>query len=211
MSKQLTTTSSLVAHPAKRAKLSHEKKSPSKSSSASATFATSASAASAKADAAAAASLGKAACRLDVHATFAGARTATLTLPHGPVETPVFMPVGTQGTMKGMTPEQVAECGPQIILSNTYHLGSRPGADRVDRLGGLHKMMHWPRNILTGAYYPCCWPWWNRRAILRPLLAYSSSVCCVVELPRRTDALPPRLYHHALVPRARLRRSNDYM
>jgi queuine tRNA-ribosyltransferase len=62
-----------------------------------------------------------------VHATHGPARASTLTLLHGPITTPVFMPVGTQGTIKGLTVSQVNELGPQIILGNTYHLGHRPG------------------------------------------------------------------------------------
>ena len=77
------------------------------------------------------------------------ARASLMTLPHGPVETPVFMPVGTQGTIKGLTSEQVDELGCQIILGNTYHLGLRPGADLVAEMGGLHKFMNWNRNLLT--------------------------------------------------------------
>lgn len=77
------------------------------------------------------------------------ARVGRLTLPHGPVDTPVFMPVGTQGTIKGLTSEQVKELGCQIILGNTYHLGLRPGTDVVDEMGGLHTFMNWKRNILT--------------------------------------------------------------
>jgi queuine tRNA-ribosyltransferase len=66
------------------------------------------------------------------------------------VETPVFMPVGTQGTVKGLTPNQIAdETGARIILGNTYHLFLRPGHETVDRLGGLHRFMHWDRAILT--------------------------------------------------------------
>ena len=72
-------------------------------------------------------------------------------MPHGIVETPVFMPVGTQGTIKGLTPEEVRtdplNC--QIILGNTYHLGHRPGGDVLQAMGGLHKFMGWDRNILT--------------------------------------------------------------
>jgi queuine tRNA-ribosyltransferase len=67
----------------------------------------------------------------------------------GVVETPVFMPVGTQGTVKAMYPETLKEVGAQIILANTYHLFLRPGHERVQKLGGLHKFMHWDRPILT--------------------------------------------------------------
>jgi queuine tRNA-ribosyltransferase len=77
------------------------------------------------------------------------ARTGIFRTPHGDIQTPVFMPVGTQATVKGMTPEQVAETGSQIILTNTYHLFLRPGADIVAAAGGLHKFMNWNKPILT--------------------------------------------------------------
>jgi queuine tRNA-ribosyltransferase len=77
------------------------------------------------------------------------ARRGQLTLSHGSVETPVFMPVGTQGTVKGITGDQLVDSGAQIILGNTYHLGLRPGKDRVAKLGGLHRFMDWNRPILT--------------------------------------------------------------
>jgi queuine tRNA-ribosyltransferase len=72
-----------------------------------------------------------------------------LTTGRGTIETPAFMPVGTAATVKAMTPEAVAETGAQIILGNTYHLMLRPGAERIERLGGLHKFMNWPGPILT--------------------------------------------------------------
>ena len=79
-----------------------------------------------------------------------GARAGLLETPHGMVETPVFMPVGTQGTVKGLTPRQIAdETGARIILGNTYHLYLRPGHETIDRLGGLHRFMDWDRAILT--------------------------------------------------------------
>ena len=81
--------------------------------------------------------------------TDGAARRGTLTLNHGVVQTPVFMPVGTYGTVKAMTPEAVRETGAQIILGNTYHLMLRPTAERVAKLGGLHKFMNWPGPILT--------------------------------------------------------------
>lgn len=68
---------------------------------------------------------------------------------HGVVETPIFMPVGTLGTVKAMTPEEVQELGARIILSNIYHLYLRPGVEVVEALGGLHKFMNWPGGILT--------------------------------------------------------------
>ncbi len=79
------------------------------------------------------------------------ARAATMTLGHGPVQTPVFMPVGTQGSIKGLTCEQVGAegLGVQLILGNTYHLGHRPGGDVVEGMGGLHRMMGWRGNLLT--------------------------------------------------------------
>ncbi len=77
------------------------------------------------------------------------ARRGTLHTRRGAIETPTFMPVGTQGTVKGMLPEQLKEIGTQIILGNTYHLYLRPGHERLARLGGLHRFMNWDRPILT--------------------------------------------------------------
>ena len=77
------------------------------------------------------------------------ARTGAITMPRGTVRTPAFMPVGTAGTVKAMYPEQVRETGADIVLGNTYHLMLRPGAERVTRLGGLHRMMRWEGPILT--------------------------------------------------------------
>jgi queuine tRNA-ribosyltransferase len=85
----------------------------------------------------------------EVIATFGKARACVLTLPHGPCKTPMFMPVGTQGTIKGLTSEQVTDLGCPIILGNTYHLGHRPGPDTLKELGGLHIFMNWDRNLLT--------------------------------------------------------------
>src|SRR5262249_15190773 len=82
-------------------------------------------------------------------ATDGPARRGRLNTPHGPVETPVFMPVGTQATVKGLTPEQVKATGAQIILGNTYHLALRPGDDLIAELGGLHRFMAWDGPILT--------------------------------------------------------------
>ena len=79
-----------------------------------------------------------------------GARLGVLHLPHGDVETPVFMPVGTQATVKAMTPDELKEMvNSYIILSNTYHLFLRPGHELIKKAGGLHKFMNWDRNILT--------------------------------------------------------------
>ena len=77
------------------------------------------------------------------------ARTGILSTPRGDIRTPAFMPVGTAGTVKALTVEQVAETGADILLGNTYHLMLRPTAERVQRLGGLHKFMRWDRPILT--------------------------------------------------------------
>jgi len=77
------------------------------------------------------------------------ARRGLLTTPHGDVETPVFMPVGTAGTVKGLTPDQVRDAGAKMILGNTYHLMLRPGAEAVAALGGLHKLTAWDGPILT--------------------------------------------------------------
>ncbi len=82
-------------------------------------------------------------------ATVGGARRGRLRTAHGAVETPAFMPVGTQGTVKAATPAQLREVGAQIILSNTYHLNLRPGPALIRELGGLHKFMAWDGPILT--------------------------------------------------------------
>jgi queuine tRNA-ribosyltransferase len=85
----------------------------------------------------------------EVTATDGKARTGVLRTPRGDIRTPAFMPVGTAGTVKALTVEQVAEAGADILLGNTYHLMLRPTAERVSRLGGLHKMMRWEKPILT--------------------------------------------------------------
>ncbi|HVH66152.1 MAG TPA: tRNA guanosine(34) transglycosylase Tgt, partial [Candidatus Acidoferrum sp.] len=78
-----------------------------------------------------------------------GARRGRLTTAHGAIETPAFMPVGTQATVKALTPEEVRQVGAQVLLGNTYHLALRPGAERTARLGGLHHFMGWDGAILT--------------------------------------------------------------
>ena len=87
----------------------------------------------------------------ELHTTAAGsaARRGTFHTPHGPVETPAFMPVGTQATIKGLTIDQVRSTGAQMILGNTYHLALRPGEAIVRELGGLHRFMGWDGPILT--------------------------------------------------------------
>lgn len=77
------------------------------------------------------------------------ARRGSLRLPHGVVETPAFMPVGTQATVKTLTPEDLVQSGTRMILGNTYHLYLRPGHERIERLGGLHRFMSWSGPILT--------------------------------------------------------------
>lgn len=78
-----------------------------------------------------------------------GARRGVIHTPHGDIQTPVFMPVGTQAAVKAMRPEQVRELGAEIILSNTYHLYLRPGHELIREAGGLHRFMNWNRAILT--------------------------------------------------------------
>jgi queuine tRNA-ribosyltransferase len=84
-----------------------------------------------------------------ISATDGKARTGTIRTPRGEVRTPAFMPVGTAGTVKAMLPESVRATGADILLGNTYHLMLRPTAERIDRLGGLHRFMNWERPILT--------------------------------------------------------------
>ncbi|MDG1353466.1 MAG: tRNA guanosine(34) transglycosylase Tgt [Sulfitobacter sp.] len=84
-----------------------------------------------------------------IDATDGRARTGAITTPRGEIRTPAFMPVGTAATVKAMMPESVRDTGADILLGNTYHLMLRPTAERIDRLGGLHKFMNWDRPILT--------------------------------------------------------------
>ncbi len=85
----------------------------------------------------------------EVTATDGCARRGTLTTPHGVVQTPAFMPVGTQGSVKALLQRDLVDLGAEIILGNTYHLYLRPGDDLIARLGGLHRFIGWPRPILT--------------------------------------------------------------
>jgi len=84
-----------------------------------------------------------------LEATSGAARAGRWVLPHGVVETPCFMPVGTQGTVRALSPRDLEAIGASVVLANTYHLFLRPGAETVTRLGGLHRFMGWPRPILT--------------------------------------------------------------
>ena len=85
----------------------------------------------------------------EIHETSGAGRRATMTLPHGAVDTPVFMPVGTQGTVKAIPQHLLEELDVEILLGNTYHLYLRPGHEAIRRLGGLHRFMSWERAILT--------------------------------------------------------------
>src|SRR2546425_5896664 len=84
-----------------------------------------------------------------IEATSGAARAGTLTLPHGTVETPVFMPVGTQGTVRALSPNDLRSVGATLVLANTYHLHVRPGERVVEKLGALHRFMAWDRPLLT--------------------------------------------------------------
>ncbi|HEY3916051.1 MAG TPA: tRNA guanosine(34) transglycosylase Tgt, partial [Verrucomicrobiae bacterium] len=77
------------------------------------------------------------------------ARLGRLTTPHGVIDTPVFMPVGTQASVKALDPRELREMGTQILLGNTYHLNIRPGMEIIQAAGGLHRFMNWPGPILT--------------------------------------------------------------
>ena len=88
-----------------------------------------------------------------------GTRLGEIRTPHGVVQTPVFIPVGTRGTVKGLTPEDLKSLGVGMVLANTYHLWLRPGADLIKAMGGLHRFMHWGGPLLTdsgGLQEECC-------------------------------------------------------
>ena len=87
--------------------------------------------------------------KFTVHNVCGLSRTGAIETPRGTVRTPAFMPVGTYGTVKAMPPEDVRSTGADIILGNTFHLMLRPGAGVIERHGGLHRFMNWPRPILT--------------------------------------------------------------
>src|SRR5690242_32598 len=86
---------------------------------------------------------------LTIAATSAASRAGKLALPHGTVQTPCFMPVGTQGTVRALSPHDLRAVGAEIVLANTYHLHVRPGEDVIRELGGLHRFMGWDRPLLT--------------------------------------------------------------
>src|SRR5213594_106130 len=87
--------------------------------------------------------------KFEILATDGAARRGRLATAHGVVDTPVFMPVGTQASVKALDPRELDEIGTQIILGNTYHLHIRPGMDILTKAGGLHRFMNWPKPILT--------------------------------------------------------------
>src|SRR5438128_12063533 len=86
---------------------------------------------------------------IDAECSDTWARAGTIHTPHGTVRTPIFMPVGTQATVKSVSPEELRAAGAQIILANTYHLMLRPGSELISSFGGLHSFMHWDGPILT--------------------------------------------------------------
>jgi len=104
------------------------------------------------------------------------ARRGRMTLPHGIVETPVFMPVGTQATVKAVTPRDLENIGAEIILGNTYHLMLRPGGGTIERLGGLHAFMAWDRPILTDSGGFQVWSLGNLRKIEKHGVRFCSHV-----------------------------------
>jgi queuine tRNA-ribosyltransferase len=87
--------------------------------------------------------------RFELDGSSERARAATFTTPHGAIHTPAFMPVGTHGAVKAMTPEQVRSTGAEVVLANTYHLALRPGEALIQKLGGLHRFMSWSGPVLT--------------------------------------------------------------
>jgi queuine tRNA-ribosyltransferase len=101
----------------------------------------------------------------EIQAKAGSARRGRLVLERGAVDTPAFMPVGTYGTVKAVTPEELRETGAQIILGNTFHLMMRPGAERMQRLGGLHQFMHWDGPILTDSGGFQVWSLTERRKL----------------------------------------------
>lgn len=114
--------------------------------------------------------------RFSLLAADGGARRARLECARGTVETPAFMPVGTLGTVKGMTPEELAETGTQILLGNTFHLMLRPGAELIRDAGGLHRFMHWEAPILTDSGGFQVWSLAKRRTLTDAGVTFRSPV-----------------------------------
>ncbi len=109
-----------------------------------------------------------------VTATDSSARAGTLTLPHGTVETPIFMPVGTQGSVKTLHPDELVELGAEIILGNTYHLWLRPGHELIREMGGLHDFTTWQKPILTDSGGFQVWSLAKRRKITEEGVRFQS-------------------------------------
>ncbi len=125
--------------------------------------------------------------RIDAQASGSQARAATFRTLHGDVETPVFMPVGTQAAVKAQSPQTLEEAGSEILLANTYHLLLRPGAEAFRRLGGIHRFMGWRRSVLTdsGGYQIFSLP--HSRALTQEGAVFQSYV------DKRTVLLSPEL------------------
>ena len=111
-----------------------------------------------------------------LHTTSGNARRGTLTLAHGVVQTPVFMPVGTYGTVKAMSPAELEEIGAQIVLGNTFHLWLRPGLDIISKYDGLHRFMAWNKPILTDSGGFQVWSLGELRKITEQGVAFQSPV-----------------------------------
>jgi queuine tRNA-ribosyltransferase len=114
--------------------------------------------------------------KFELKKTEGHARRGTLTLNHGVIETPIFMPVGTYGTVKGMTPRDLNEINAQIILGNTFHLWLRPGAEVIGQFGGLHGFMGWDKPILTDSGGFQVWSLGELRKISEEGVAFQSPV-----------------------------------
>jgi queuine tRNA-ribosyltransferase len=114
--------------------------------------------------------------RFSIIATDGAARRGRLDLVHGSVDTPVFMPVGTYGTVKAMAPVELVELGAQIVLGNTFHLWLRPGIEVIERFGGLHRFMGWPRPILTDSGGFQVWSLGALRKVHEEGVAFASPV-----------------------------------
>jgi queuine tRNA-ribosyltransferase len=114
--------------------------------------------------------------QFDLHKTEGHARRGTLTLNHGVVQTPIFMPVGTYGTVKGVMPRSLEEMGAQIILGNTFHLWMRPGLDVMAQFGGLHRFENWQKPILTDSGGFQVWSLGEMRKISEEGVKFASPV-----------------------------------
>ena len=114
--------------------------------------------------------------KFDILATSGKARRGQLTLNHGVVQTPIFMPVGTYGTVKGVSPQSLEDMGAQIILGNTFHLWMRPGLDIMKQFGGLHEFEKWNKPILTDSGGFQVWSLGAMRKISEEGVKFSSPV-----------------------------------